>query len=380
MNAIRRQLVRIKIFLFPLVLVIVAGCTSVEPASISSPTNTPVNNLPTQGVQPSPTTNLEQEDVMELRHRLSPAEFGLEDHAIVCVAWSPDGNRVAMGTRLGSLIVWDSLNGNLLHHLSSGERIDSCDWSANGDNLVSTSGPDLWMWDPLAGIPVQRVHGIGGLIKGVVFSPDSTMLASWAYGEKSGRIWDTTTGAHLFALPHRDELNQLTWSPDSSAIASSTRDQLVTVWNSADGQSVVALGHDGIVFDIAWSPDGLLLAVGHSTGVTIWDARTWTQDPMSTLEGESASYVEWSPDGRWIAFETGILVGEIEVWEVMNEVQVYSLATTGAVVRDISWSPDGHWLAAALNNSMAAVWDMNTGIWVGHPIAERLPQQMTTEY
>lgn len=363
MNANRRQLVWVKIILFPLVLIIVVGCSSLEPASILSSTNTPTNNLPTQVTLPSPSTTLEQEDVLELGLRLSPSEFGLEDHAIFCVAWSPNGDRVAVGDRLGSLFVWDTLSGNMLHHLSTGQRNESCDWSANGNLLVNASGPDLWLWDPVAGTPVQRIHGIGGRIRGTVISPDSTKVASWAYGEKSGRIWDLDSGAHLFALPHDDELIELAWSPDSSAIASATRGPLVYVWNTSDGQIVVELAHDGFAYDLAWSPDGLLLAVGHNAGVTIWDARTWSQGPVATFKIDAGRNVVWSPDGRWIALVTSSY--GVEIWDILNQTRVYSLATTGAFVFDISWSPDGRWLAAGFNNSMVAVWDMQTGIWAG---------------
>lgn len=344
---------------------LIFSCTPTAIPPSPSITSTPQPAIATQPASPTTTTELDQEEVMQLWHRLSPSDFGLEDHAIFCLDWSPDGSRVAAGDSIGSLIVWDAPSGNIIHHLPSDRRILDCDWSGDGEVLVSGSGPDLWLWDAVGGLPLDRLSGIGGLIKGVTISPDSAMVASWAAGEKSGRVWSIVTGEHLLALPHTHELDRLAWSPDSTAIAASTREQLVTVWDIANGQKIIELAHNGIVLDLAWSPDGLLLMVGHSEGLTIWDVRTWAEGPIMELGVESARTVEWSPDGGWIAIESGWLPSTIEVWDVVNQTRVFSLATLGGYLSDLSWSPDGSWLAAGFNDSTVAIWDMKTGIWVG---------------
>ena len=341
---------------------IVVSCGATASTPMPSITPSPIPPTPIQPATPLPTHTIEPDQVVQLQRELIPSDFGLENQSITCADWSPDGKLILSGGGGGSQIIWETLTGEIIHHLPSDRRIEDCEWSPEGSTIVNGSGTDLWIWDPEAGIPLDRLRGIGGRIKGVAISPDSTMVASWAAGERSGRIWSIASGEHLFALPHTEELDRLVWSPDSSALATSTRGELVGIWDAISGEKVIELAHGGIILDLAWSPDGTQLAVGQLSGLTLWDTRSWSQVPLPSYEVDAARHLAWSPEEQQLAIVTSSY--DIQIWDPAQKL-LYPLATTGAFIFDMSWSPDGRWLAAGSNNSLVSVWDLTTGSWVG---------------
>ncbi|KAF2136035.1 uncharacterized protein K452DRAFT_354116, partial [Aplosporella prunicola CBS 121167] len=67
---------------------------------------------------------------------------------------------------------------------------------------------------------LQTLEGYSGSVRSVTFSPDSTRLAS-ASGDKTVKIWDPTSGNCLQTLEgHSSSVNSVTFSPDSTRLAS----------------------------------------------------------------------------------------------------------------------------------------------------------------
>src|SRR5947208_14659345 len=80
---------------------------------------------------------------------------GLRNGDNACVAWSPDGARLATGTQHGGLLrVWDAATGQLLRALDGhdGEAVTSVSWEPGGARLAS-SGWDgtVRLWNPATG-------------------------------------------------------------------------------------------------------------------------------------------------------------------------------------------------------------------------------------
>jgi serine/threonine-protein kinase len=110
------------------------------------------------------------------------------------------------------------------------------------------------------------------------------------------------------------------WSADSSRVAyQSTRDGTASLyWQLADGSGgdpvrlTTAAEGEAHIAD-SFSPDGSLLAytIQGENGASIWtlDLATGESEPLIAMPGQSASQAVFSPDGRWIAYqstETGL--------------------------------------------------------------------------
>jgi hypothetical protein len=136
--------------------------------------------------------------------------------------------------------------------------------------FLVTSGPDrvIWIWDLATGEPIRPLRGHTGLAGITPFSPDGRRLCtfSWKGADTTLRVWDTETG-------------QLAFAP---------------------------LVHPNNVFDAAFSGDGRRLVTACADGkVRVYDAATGTDTGLVNDYGDAVNCVEFSPDGRRIAYAGG---------------------------------------------------------------------------
>jgi TolB protein len=141
------------------------------------------------------------------------------------------------------------------------------------------------------------------------------------------------------------------WSPDGSRIAfESSRNGFEEIYvMNADGTGVVQLTNDGGENgDVDWSPDGTRIVFEtHRDGpngegeIYVMNADgsnlvNLTRTP-TVVDADPA----WSPDGRFIAWESGAS-GNFDVW-IMNADGSSPRRLTSSTARDgsPSWSPDG---------------------------------------
>jgi len=125
--------------------------------------------------------------------------------------------------------------------------------------------------------------------------------------------------------PNRQIVVGVTYSPDGSRIATSTKDGPVWIWNADTGASVLSIDAGmGPYRSLAFSPDGTRLAIGRG----IWDAATGKK-LISFGPGDLApSAIAYSPDGTRLAAPYG---SSARVWD----------ANTGKELLILKGHPDG---------------------------------------
>ena len=67
----------------------------------------------------------------------------------------------------------------------------------------------------------------------------------------------------------------------------------------------------------------------------------------------------FSRDGQWLA--TGLLCGEIKIWEVCTGLNVLTLSAHVASVNSLAFSPNNLWLASGSRDKSIKLWDAETG-------------------
>ncbi len=212
--------------------------------------------------------------IWDLKTRKVVATAFSFNQAVSCMATSPDGKTLAVGTgkyrskfETGELVLCDLTGTKQPKSVSQGITVSSVAFAPGGNALAVCS------LSPAVGQPSRAVSVID-LTSGratpinsqmgqcVAFSPDGRWLA---VGCTSGQIdlWplDPSVGTKPFALQkHRGMVWTLAFSPDGKTLASGAADNNVIVWDTATGEDLLTLKHNGIVEALRFSPDGRVLA------------------------------------------------------------------------------------------------------------------------
>ena len=77
---------------------------------------------------------------------------------------------------------------------------------------------------------------------------------------------------------HRDRVEEVSFSPDGTILASGAVDGTVRLWDMETRQEIATLEVGSGVYSVSFSPDGTILASGANDGtVRLWDMRTREQ-------------------------------------------------------------------------------------------------------
>ena len=254
----------------------------------------------------------------------------LRGHAgeVYCVSYRPNGKRLASAGS-DSLRVWDVETGKLL--LTLNDRVGQpgmpppprsalaggrcIAYSPDGRRLASGGqGIDsqVTVWDAQTGQRVASLAGHNSEVVSVAFSPDGKRLAS-SSEDQDVIVWDVEAGKELVRFRwHTGRVSCVVFSPDGKRLASASHDRTVKLGDPLTGHEVFTLrGHTDLVSCVAFSSDGLRLAAGGGDGsIRVWDAEEWSPNVRAARR---AAWGQWAPawhlqqaedawaDGRWSA-------------------------------------------------------------------------------
>jgi WD40 repeat protein len=141
--------------------------------------------------------------------------------AVWIIALSPNGKTIASGGLNGKVRLWDVETEKLVArwtgHTNSTESL--C-WSVDGERVVSGSyDGTIRVWDVESGDTVLGPINTGHrFVHAVIYSPDTTKIATGGYKETGLKIWDATTGNLLSTIKLDSIVISLAWTSDNKKI------------------------------------------------------------------------------------------------------------------------------------------------------------------
>ncbi len=201
--------------------------------------------------------------------------------------FAPTGDRIAAGSREGTVYVWNFQNPEepilLTGHT---DYVTSLEFSLDGKRLVSGARDDTTrMWDvesgeQIATLPLDEPR----TTMGITFSPCGKIIAGGMDDEI--RFWCAEQLTMLHTIPQPENSRHtyaLTFSPCGKYLVSGTwwqpgmEKMAIRLWDVATAENIHTFwGHTTDVQSLDFSPDGTLLASGADDGtILLWDVQPY---------------------------------------------------------------------------------------------------------
>ena len=289
----------------------------------------------------------------------------------------------------------------------NGRPTEGIAFSPDGTRLAVGSKLGIWIYDSRTYKELALLIGHSGNITTIAFSPDSTRLASGSW-DNTIRLWDVTTGQHLKTLEgHKWSLYSIAFSPDGQTLVSGGGDGTIRLWDVATGEHLKTLtehksevsndfeptfdpfGEEGSNYtSVAFSPNGETLASRRRDGkIFFWDVTTgsrsrdepiffadivtgWQIQP--DLLDSSVSKVSFSPDGSMIAYGSGEIVVLLSV-AIKGDFKI--LEGHVDTVSTIAVSHDGSTLASGSQDGTVLLWELSPT----PPEPEKTPEDLNDD-
>ena len=266
--------------------------------------------------------------------------------------------------------------------------------SPDGNRLAIGSKIGLWLYDMPTMNPLAFWEKKGGIVSTIAFSPNSTLFAT---GNTSGdiKVWDVQNQQCLSEMKCEGKFNtvrQVTFSPDGQRLASSSNNYVASssnnyayhVWQLDTGEQVAAFTAEDALenrprtpIPLTFSFNGNMLASATPENtLSIWDIQANERIALFTGHAAPVVALTFSPCGRFLI--SADKSGALYKWDFKENIATgqnsnFSVMPTYAKSHPkLGYSSDGALLAVGIDPvgiddsaSTLTVWDVERGNRLG---------------
>ena len=223
------------------------------------------------------------------------------------LAVSPDGEFVA-ATWLGEgeVALWDG-DGNALEPIDVQANASALALGPAGQ-LAVAGGGEIVIWDLAQHKPLPGLGRRQGIVHQLRFSPSDGSLLAAATMPGGVELWDVASRALVSALPTRDWVDDLAFSPDGQVLAAS-QSESIALWSIVEPVGQVQLPESAeVAWSLAFGPDDRLAIASRDSGRATGPLRLWAHPGSSPADVTGwdrvrPSAVGFDSEGSLVALE-----------------------------------------------------------------------------
>ncbi|MBR8840036.1 MAG: hypothetical protein DSM106950_40075 [Stigonema ocellatum SAG 48.90 = DSM 106950] len=295
---------------------------------------------------------------------LSTLQTTGKGESVDCVAFSQDGQFLAVGGQDGRVNIWRE--SELIATLENSPAwVDKLAWSPTCNRLAFSLGRYVQVWDAETREIVVQLNFDSSSVLGIDWRCDGEYLAIGGYrGVKVWNCQDWNDSPYILDIPSASLA--IAWSPDGKFLAAGNLDQTLTVveWNNPEPW--VMRGFPGKIRQLAWSEphtqEGApLLAVSSVDGIVVWEKQAdeslgWSASVL-TNHVDVIYAIAFAPKSFLLASAAGD--GWICLWQkAQNLSQILTGVSSGFSC--LAWHPQGKFLAAGGESGELVLWSKVT--------------------
>ncbi len=243
--------------------------------------------------------------IWDLKSRQAVGTVATFNNAVSCMAVSPDGRTLAVGTgkyrskfETGELAICDLTGKTPQKSISKGITPVSVAYSPDG-NFLAVCSLSAAVGPASRTVSIIDAHTFHATQLGsssghcVAFSPDGRILAVGC-ADGSIELWPLDSQGQMkpfVVKKHQGLVWMVAFSADGRTLASGSADNNVILWDVLTGEDLMTLKHNGTVEALRFSPDGRILATAaHEPArgdVCLWRAPLDDEGTQNSLRGAS---------------------------------------------------------------------------------------------
>jgi WD40 repeat protein len=293
---------------------------------------------------------------------------GDRDSSLDVVGFSSDGQFLMAAGQDGVLLLWE-LGGTGVRPLAmdpvplGGGWIDAAAWQPGGLLLAVAAGRELRLWDGGSRQWREPPLALPGTIQALAWSSDGRRLAATSHGEVV--LWRPGVGSPG-EPPQRTPIASaglaLAFSGPGRQLACGMLDRSLLLWpEDCQGQPWQFSGFPAKVRHLAWSevPGRLapLFASAAAEAVILWTqvkrgSKAWTPEPLVWHE-RRVNALAFAPRSTLLASASSD--GSVALWDGRGRL-LQPLEGQGSGFNVLAWRPDGRHLAAGDANGRWWLW------------------------
>ncbi|NHA14962.1 AAA-like domain-containing protein [Thioalkalivibrio sp. XN279] len=180
---------------------------------------------------------------------------------VAALAFSPDGTRLASAGEDGSIVLWNTVDGNAVGPVfqHGGGRLAALALAPDGRTVAVAGERGARIWDGLEGVPGPML-GAGREVTAVALDTAGSRAFT---GTPEGLVesWDVAGGERLWFGSLDAPVDSIALSNGGPGVAAGGATGLVRAWGMGPAGRAVSLALAAPVLHLAFSPDGVALLV-----------------------------------------------------------------------------------------------------------------------